>query len=65
MDDNEPLAVEDARKSLQNLLAEQAQTGVPELTRVALLREQAVEIERLGYIPRRWGQHNHQKRRWR
>jgi len=56
MDDNEPLVVEDARKSLQNLLAEQAQTGVPELTCVALLHEQAVEIERLGYIPRRWGQ---------
>jgi hypothetical protein len=54
MGDNEPVAIEDARNALEHLLAEQAQAGISEQVLVGLLREQAVEIERRGYIPRRW-----------
>ncbi len=56
MDDSDPAEIGDARNALQRLLAEQAQTGVPEQVLVGLLREQAAEIERYGYIPHRWAQ---------
>jgi len=61
MDDSDPVAIENARAALQRLLAEQAQAGVPEQVLVGLLREQAAAIERLGYIPRRWGQPDQQE----
>ncbi|RDZ32137.1 hypothetical protein DVK03_18840 [Haloferax sp. Atlit-109R] len=54
MGDNDPVAIENAREALQSLLAQQARVGVPEQVLLGLLREQAVEIERLGYIPRQW-----------
>lgn len=37
------------------------QAGVPEQVLVGLLREQAAEIERFGYIPRRWEQPDQQE----
>jgi hypothetical protein len=61
MDDSDPAAINDARDALQRLLAEQAQAGVPEQVLVGLLREQAVAIERRGYIPRRWTQPDQQE----
>lgn len=61
MDDNDLKAAEDAREGLQSLLVEQAQAGVPEQVLVGLLREQAAEIERFGYIPRRWEQPDQQE----
>jgi len=61
MGDNDLRAVEDAREGLQSLLVEQAQAGVPEQVLVGLLREQAVEIEQFGYIPRRWEQSDQQE----
>ena len=60
MVDSDPVAIKDARTALQRLLAEQAQVGVPEQVLVGLLREQAAEIERRGYIPRRWTQPDQQ-----
>jgi len=61
MDDNDPATTEDARAALQRLLAEQAQAGVPEQVLISLLREQVAEIERHGYIPRRWAQPDQQE----
>jgi hypothetical protein len=61
MDDSDPVAIKDARAALQRLLAEQAQVGVSEQVLVGLLREQAAEIERRGYIPRRWTQPDQQE----
>ena len=61
MDDSDPAAIEDARRALQRLLAEQAQAGVPEQVLVGLLCEQAAAIERRGYIPRRWTQPDQQE----
>jgi len=61
MDDSDPAAIEDARDALQQLLAEQAQVGVPEQVLLGLLREQAAAIERHGYIPRRWTQPDQQE----
>ncbi|OYR81434.1 hypothetical protein DJ71_13495 [Halorubrum sp. E3] len=61
MDDSDPAEIGDARNALQRLLAEQAQAGVPEQVLVGLLREQAAEIERYGYIPRRWTEPDQQE----
>lgn len=65
MGDNDLEAAEDAHEELQSLLVEQAQAGVPEQVLVGLLREQADEIERFGYIPRRWEQPDQQEVRQR
>lgn len=58
MGNNDPLAIKDVREELQILLAQQARAGIPEQVLLGLLREQAAEIERRGYIPRRWAQPN-------
>ena len=51
--------IEAAEQSLERLLAEHAEAGLPELVLVKLLRDYAITIETIGYVPRTWRQIGH------
>ena len=48
--------IEAAEVELEEWLVEQAENGVPEIVLIGLLRDYADDIERLGYVPRMWGE---------
>ena len=48
--------IEEAEVELEEWLVEQAESGVPEIVLVGLLRDYADDVERLGYVPRMWGE---------
>ena len=45
-------SADEARKAIERWAVTYAEEGVPELILIALLRESADDIERLGYISR-------------
>lgn len=47
--------IDAAERELERFLAKHAKAGLPELVLVKLLREYAITIETIGYIPRTWG----------
>jgi len=47
--------IEEAEFELKRWLVKQAENGVPELVLIRILRDDADEIDHLGYVPRRWG----------
>ena len=48
--------IEAAEVELEEWLVEQAETGIPEIVLIGLLRDYADAIEHLGYVPRMWGE---------
>ena len=48
--------IEEAEVELEQWLVEQAENGVPEIVLIGLLRDNADDIEHLGYVPRMWGE---------
>lgn len=58
MVDQDHCDLEQAEAELEAWLARKATDGIPELVLGGLLREYAAEIERLGYIPRTWGEND-------
>jgi len=47
--------IEQAEDELEDWLVDQAESGVPEVVLIGLLRGYADDIEHRGYIPRMWG----------
>ncbi|MFC5135372.1 MULTISPECIES: hypothetical protein [Haloferacaceae] len=50
--------IEQAEDELEDWLVNQAESGVPEVVLIGLLRDYADDIEHLGYVPRVWGHSN-------
>lgn len=50
----DPDDLEAAEAALERWLVEHAVAGVPELVLVGLLRDYAADVERRGFVPRRW-----------
>lgn len=50
----DPAALEAAEDELEQWLVEHAKAGVPEIVLVGLLRDYAQDVERRGFVPRRW-----------
>ncbi|MCD2200916.1 hypothetical protein LPA44_13570 [Halobacterium sp. KA-4] len=48
--------IEEAEVELEEWLVEQAENGAPDIVLIGLLRDYADDIERLGYVPRMWGE---------
>jgi hypothetical protein len=48
--------IEAAEVELEEWLVEQAETGIPEIVLIGLLRDYADDVEDLGYVPRMWGE---------
>lgn len=48
--------IEVVRVGFEVWLVEQAEARVPEAMLVGLLRDYAYDVERLGWVPRRWGE---------
>ncbi|MCL9815268.1 hypothetical protein [Natranaeroarchaeum aerophilus] len=48
--------IEEAEVELEEWLVEQAENGIPEIVLIRLLRDYADDVERLGYVPRMWGE---------
>ena len=48
--------IEEAEVELEEWLVEQAESGVPEIVLIGLLRDYSDDIEHLGYVPRMWGE---------
>lgn len=46
--------IDSAEQELEHWLGRHAETGLPELVLVGLLREYADRVERFGYVPRTW-----------
>jgi hypothetical protein len=51
--------IEQAEVDLEQWVVDQAESGIPEIVLVSLLRDYADDIEHLGYIPRTWGRQEH------
>lgn len=47
--------IDQAEADLEAWLVEQAESGVPELVLIGLLRDYADDVEDIGYVPRMWG----------
>lgn len=46
--------IDAAEQELEQWLGRHAETGLPELVLVGLLRDYADRVERFGYVPRTW-----------
>jgi hypothetical protein len=55
---------EEAEVELEEWLVEQAESGVPEIVLIGILRDYADDVERLGYVPRDVGEFRRVIRIW-